>query len=360
MTVISDIHSLLLELMCNVANKYLSKKSSGLGISDQNDREERCYFVDAAIAFCKLQHLNPDVPIKTQVRLTTYSWDFGVFTLFSLFLPLPLIHSYYIQTELIVAMHDMLAEFGLCCAHGSDDEEEGTFLKFAIKHLLALDMKLKSIHTVNSADNHAKGSEQTSHTEGSGEKTKLIDLNAEVDQTDRDETHGREKDDVEMSVSEGISTYEDLNKEKTGVESDKDVGGLPNGKSHEKEKQNNQSTEHGDEIMEDEKEELELGIDNSLDQCFYCLYGLNLRSDSSYEDDLAVHKNTSRGDYQTKEQCADVFQYILPYAKASTVSRNIPLSPSLFHPFAFLVCFISHIHFMLLITCICPSANWAY
>ena len=44
--------------------------------------------------------------------------------------------------------------------------------------------------------------------------------------------------------------------------------------------------------------------------------------DTSNEDDLAVHRNTSLGDYQTKEQCADVFKYLLPYAKASSVSNT--------------------------------------
>ncbi|KAI7987860.1 Calcineurin-binding protein 1 [Camellia lanceoleosa] len=53
--------------------------------------------------------------------------------------------------------------------------------------------------------------------------------------------------------------------------------------------------------------------------------GPMLRSDSSYEDDLVQHKNTSRGDYQTKEQCADVFQYILPYAKASSRTGLVKL-----------------------------------
>ncbi|KAI7988468.1 Calcineurin-binding protein 1 [Camellia lanceoleosa] len=59
--------------------------------------------------------------------------------------------------------------------------------------------------------------------------------------------------------------------------------------------------------------------------------------DSSYEDDLVQRKNTSRGDYQTKEQCADVFQYILPYAKRTglvklrrvlrTIRKHIPQPP---------------------------------
>lgn len=72
--------------------------------------------------------------------------------------------------------------------------------------------------------------------------------------------------------------------------------------------------------IDTETEELEQSIESALDQSFFCLYGLNINPDSSSEDDLAMHKNTSRGDYQTREQCADVFQYILPYAKA--LSRN--------------------------------------
>jgi calcineurin-binding protein cabin-1 len=69
-----------------------------------------------------------------------------------------------------------------------------------------------------------------------------------------------------------------------------------------------------------ELEEIQSSIDSALDQAFFCLYGLKINPDSCSEDDLAVHKNTSRGDYQTKEQCAEVFQYVLPYAKELSVS----------------------------------------
>ena len=103
--------------------------------------------------------------------------------------------------------------------------------------------------------------------------------------------------------------------------------------------------EYSNELNEDEREELELLIDNALDQCFFCLYGLNIRSDSTYDDDLATHKNTSRGDYQSKEQCADVFQYILPCAKASSVSilsHSSPFVQGLFNA----------------VVCICISENW--
>uniref|UniRef100_A0A803PHX4 Uncharacterized protein n=1 Tax=Cannabis sativa TaxID=3483 RepID=A0A803PHX4_CANSA len=60
---VKDIQSLLLSVMCNIAGIFLSKKASGLEIADQIERH--C-FVEAAIAFCKLQHLNLTVPVKTQ------------------------------------------------------------------------------------------------------------------------------------------------------------------------------------------------------------------------------------------------------------------------------------------------------
>lgn len=65
--VIGDIQSLLVMAMCNIANLYFGKKSSGLGAPESNEQNEQCYFVDASIAFCKLQQLNCNLPIKLQV-----------------------------------------------------------------------------------------------------------------------------------------------------------------------------------------------------------------------------------------------------------------------------------------------------
>ncbi|KAM1330666.1 hypothetical protein ACFX1X_043797 [Malus domestica] len=45
---------------------------------------------------------------------------------------------------------------------------------------------------------------------------------------------------------------------------------------------------------------------------------LGFSKGSILENEYCRHKNTSPGDCQTKEHCADVFQYILPYAKASS------------------------------------------
>ncbi|VFQ73182.1 unnamed protein product [Cuscuta campestris] len=265
-TILGDIHSFLLRLMCKIANTYLRQRSS-MDCSDQSEPNDRCYFVDAAVAFCKLQHSIANVPIKSQI-------------------------------ELIVAVHDMLAEFGLCCARLDGEKEEGTFLKFTIKHLLALDMKLKHNSQVDPQSAHAKRSEQLSHynhSESSLNELNLDMLNVEVAQ----------KGVAEANIYNGKTSPDKC------LESEKrEVGeGSRLGKA-------NYSFECEIELTAAEREELENRIDNALNQCFFCLYGLNLRSDSSYEDDLATHKNRSQCDYQTKEQCADVFQYLLPYAKA--------------------------------------------
>ncbi|KAK3012592.1 hypothetical protein RJ639_009245, partial [Escallonia herrerae] len=289
-----DIQALLLALMYNIATSHFSRTSSGFGTSDQDEQRERCCFVDSAITFFKLQHLNPKVPVKNQI-------------------------------ELIVAIHDMLAEYGLCCAGGHDEEEEGTFLKLAIKHLLALDMKLKSnFHSLNRGVEVAQGDEQLSQDDivkRSMNESSLDTMNVQSDRTDIGEPCTLEKDTVDWMASNGISSHKGIEKGETVVDCDEHAVLT----LMELEKTINQSNECGDELTEDEKEELELAIDNALDQCFFCLYGLYLRSDSSYEDDLAMHKNTSRGDYQTKEQCADVFQYILPYAKASSRTGLVKL-----------------------------------
>ncbi|XP_041019240.1 calcineurin-binding protein 1 isoform X3 [Juglans microcarpa x Juglans regia] len=290
---IGDIQSLLLSVMCNVASILSCKKSSGLVVGDQ---AERCCFVDSAIAFCKLQHLKPTLPVKTQV-------------------------------DLIVATHDLLAEYGLCCAGERSDGEEGAFLKFAIKHLLALDMKLKSnFNTLNrNATECYELDSHNSHAKPSISESRSDTMDVGRDQTRLDETTFMEKDTSEGITSRDISSHKALDKETPGVECGDQSCDGSDGQFNKGEKASNQFTERGNELTEDEREELELKIDNALDQCFFCLYGLNLRSDSSYEDDLVTHKNTSRGDYQTKEQCADVFQYILPCAKASSRTGLVKL-----------------------------------
>ncbi|GJU18335.1 tetratricopeptide repeat-like superfamily protein [Tanacetum coccineum] len=270
MKIISDIQSLLIAAMCHIANICFSQKFLEVDDLDDKERMSKCCFIDAAIAFFRLQHLNPNVPVKTQV-------------------------------ELIIAIHEMLAEYGICCASG-DGAEEGTFLKLAIKHLLYLDMKLKSTSTDIQSD------EQLSHedyTKKSGDDSN--------EKSDTRKTITADKDATASSKSSTKNTV----KEKMAVECGRS--------SNEGEEANNKFAESEIQLTEDEKEDLEIEIDTGLDQCFFCLYGLHLRSDSSYEDDLVTHKNTSRGDYQTKEQCADVFQYILPYAKASSKTGLVKL-----------------------------------
>ncbi|XVF35387.1 hypothetical protein REPUB_Repub18cG0141300 [Reevesia pubescens] len=292
-SIIGDIQSLLLAIMYSIANNVLCKKSSMPVIVDQPEQKQSNCFIDAAIAFCKLQHLDPSVTAKTQV-------------------------------ELIVAMHDLLAEYGLCCAGEGSGGEEATFLKFAIKHLLALDMKLKS--SFNSSNRETSPYDRqpgndndvkTSENEISSGK-----LEAKMGESEYSESITAMKDDIEGITSKGTPSCSAQEKD-NAIAHEEQCSNVD--KINLGEKCSDQLDECANELTEDEKEELELMIDNALDQCFFCLYGLNLRSDSSYDDELAMHKNTSRGDYQTKEQCADVFRYILPSAKASSRTGLVKL-----------------------------------
>ncbi|PAN45643.1 hypothetical protein PAHAL_9G132400 [Panicum hallii] len=230
-SIVGDIQSLLLTIMCAAVKIILSRKLSCSGTSYQVDQLESSCLIDAAIAFCKLQHLDPTISIKTQV-------------------------------DLIVAVHDLVAEYGLCCSGKDGEGEEGTFLKFAIKHLMALDVKLKS------------------------------QLNS----------NGMEEDEVTKDVRAQDSMVDE-----SSVNDSK------------------QNSEDEEDEEESELDEIQSCLDSALDQAFFCLYGLKINPDSCSEDDLAVHKNTSRGDYQTKEQCADVFQYVLPYAKALSKTGLVKL-----------------------------------
>ncbi|KAJ0030881.1 hypothetical protein Pint_12896 [Pistacia integerrima] len=295
---ISDIQSLLLAVMCNVASNFLCKKSSGPVIVDQTDQKVECCFVDAATAFCKIQHLNPTVPVKTQV-------------------------------DLIVAIHDLLAEYGLCCAGEGGEGEEGTFLKFAIKHLFALNIKLKSNMNSSNKEKPEHGQELSPNSHVKAPQALRSDApDLEMGGAETSGTIAVKKDDSEGITSSDTACLLSIEKKNSQVECewhDDDDDDDDDDDTIKKGEKNSNDVDCGDELTESEREELELTLDNALEQCFFCLYGLNLRSDSSYEDDLVMHKNTSRGEYQTKEQCADVFQYVLPYAKDSSRTGLVKL-----------------------------------
>jgi hypothetical protein len=78
-------------------------------------------------------------------------------------------------------------------------------------------------------------------------------------------------------------------------------------------------------------------VDSALSQCIFCLYGLVVNPDLTNQA-LVKHKNTGQGDYKSKEYCADLFQYILPYAKQFPVSILVFSSFSVgsLFPFSFL------------------------
>jgi hypothetical protein len=48
------------------------------------------------------------------------------------------------QVELLVIVHELLEDHGLCCAGKYCESDEGMFLILIIKNLLALEIKLKN------------------------------------------------------------------------------------------------------------------------------------------------------------------------------------------------------------------------
>ncbi|KAL9254307.1 Calcineurin-binding protein 1-like protein [Drosera capensis] len=276
---VGHLQLLLLDLMVNIAKTCFCKRTSGVVGLDQAEQKQRCCFIDAAIAFCKLQHLDLTVPTKTQVAL-------------------------------IGVIHDLLAEYGICCVGDNRYGIDGTFLKLAIKHLLALDMELKSYS--QSSD---KGLEANPHV--SNVNVRMASFEVHITKTDKTsmpssnsiQNPGRDVSSV-SEMTEDTMVCGNRENSPLAILDDREKSGIRAATI---------------ELSEAEREELEDSIDNVLDQCFFCLYGLNLRSESSYDDDLSVHKNTNSMDYQSKEQCADVFTYILPYAMASTKTGLLKL-----------------------------------
>ncbi|CAK9175445.1 unnamed protein product [Ilex paraguariensis] len=174
----------------------------------------------------------------------------------------------------------------------------------SLRRLMGLGTENDSRDEQPSHDNHVKWLEQLcddSNVKRSLVESKMDLVNMEEDRTNIDEAITMEEDTVERTSSVGVSPHKDLGNKKTEVECGKHICDGSSATFRRAEEASIQFVGCGNELTKDEREELELGIGNGLDQCFFCLYGLKLRSDSSGEDDLAMHKNTSRGDYQTKE-----------------------------------------------------------
>eukprot|EP01018_Ginkgo_biloba_P039569 Gb_33410 [translate_table: standard] len=299
---LGQMQCLLLTVMCHIIRVLPCLKSSSLSVVDPNEQLETSCFVDAAVAFCKLQHLDPSISVKKQV-------------------------------ELLVIMHELLAEHGLCCAGKDCEGGEGTFLKLAIKHLLALEIKLKtSLNPANCPDTVKQSIKQLSENVHLTEKyPRASTMNQIFDRQvcilEEEEANIIESSVPKESTIASNSGVEGLAKAESILDKGKtcaDIGKVPRS---ERKKISSGAGDSGDHLGDVERTKVELGMDNALDQSFFCLYGLNLKCglDMSSEDDLAVHRNTSLGDYQTKEQCADVFQYLLPYAKASSRAGLVKL-----------------------------------
>lgn len=93
--------------------------------------------------------------------------------------------------DLIVTVHELLAEYGLCCAGKDNKGDEGTFLKFAINHLLAL----KSLHCMFSL--HISGKERLKQALGY-ERFILYGFNSGTNSVEEDVPHDEQTKDDDL------------------------------------------------------------------------------------------------------------------------------------------------------------------
>ncbi|CAK9882527.1 unnamed protein product [Sphagnum jensenii] len=254
--ILGRIQMLLLTLICNfVGALSLCKAHSGLAnLSLRTQFYSNC-FVDAATSFCQLQHLHSAVPIEQQIAL-------------------------------LATLHDVLAEYGLCCAGKECEGGEGAFLKMGIKHLGSLELLVKP--TIPHKLPLKSSRTETNETVIKGDDDTILPESPPAPPTDNGEAEENE------NISQNMGEHSVGQRQETTDGADMD-------------------------------RRLELGLDYALDQSFFCLYGLNLRGESASNEGLTEHQNTNRGDYKTKEQCAGVLQYILPYAKACSRAGLVKL-----------------------------------
>ncbi|KAJ7562157.1 hypothetical protein O6H91_03G056900 [Diphasiastrum complanatum] len=277
-------HLLILVMGHHLSVLSNRRNSSSVSMGLEEDIESSC-FVDAAVAFCRIQHLKTSVTVEQQVGL-------------------------------LVTVHELLAECGLCCAGPNCEGGEGAFLKMAIKHLLALEMSVK--------DASKPLNQQAFYCHNSDDRQEELFMQVPVMSTSQDDMPKElpRRDKPMGKTKRKNDPSKNIHEQPIRSSSSKNSSEYASSRSYTEAERLTSCVEHHQDTDIGKDKRLELRLENALDQNFFCLYGLNLRGglESNNHDGLSMHKNTSRGDFQTKEQCAGVLQYVLPYAKVCSKS----------------------------------------
>ncbi|GBG76720.1 hypothetical protein CBR_g22939 [Chara braunii] len=267
----------------------------GLNMDAQTDSAA---LVDAVVSFCRIQHLDPAASINQQVYL-------------------------------LMKMHELLADRGLCCSGKGSDGGEGAFLRMAIHQLTALEMKLKSQN--GSVPSDPLLERRRKHIQ---EREEAVDRSCAVrcaSVFEEEDAQGREaREGGDTAIATGVeqdrgspgTTNVDVIDIDAPDETTNDRVKAPISVDDDIETQGTAEDE-----ANDERKAAETALDAALDQCFFCLYGLNLRSSSDEKngDGCVLHENTNRGDYQTEKQCEEVLHYVLPFVQNCSRNRLLKL-----------------------------------
>ncbi|GAQ80329.1 hypothetical protein KFL_000510300 [Klebsormidium nitens] len=313
-------------------------------------RSDSTMLIDGLVAFCRLQHLTllggkQSPPAGAQIPAESAAVSQ--------------------QVALLASAHRLLADKGLCCA----GDGGAPFLKMAIQLLTGLDARLAALVGAKRDADVREGAEVASGEEArAGAKRKLeggespgrvkrLRLGTGGDSPLSDarfygpdspdagrfgkERLGPAKKRLERSASQRQirfsradaspvkapdgSTVVDADRVADGRSaqnldglSNGNLDGSPIGVAGGTLNGNADESENGDEILAGLRRET--GLAAELNQAFFCLYGLNLQEGAG-QPKLEKHENTSKGDFGTQEQCAEVMRYIVPYAESCSPDR---------------------------------------
>jgi hypothetical protein len=322
--------ALLQRLLVDVVSKLYSSSKAAKAKPGTAVRSDANAIIDGLIAFCRLGQLAP-VVLSEGERVPSggerISLDEERIPLERERVPaeeerIPAERaSLERQVALLASAHQLLADKGLCCS----GEGGGPFLKMAIQQLSSLDAKISTFASGRKSTGLRDGvdileKEDDGDLANAGAKRKLAVAESPRAKRLRPGSARRHEDspssDVEIDGPDAPEVAHDshgLTRKRLERSASQRQIGVTDGHD----RVNESKPEVKEEVVE--RFRRETGLAAELNQAFFCLYGLNLQ-DEGGQPKLEAHENTSRGDFSTQEQCAEVMRHIVPYAETCSVS----------------------------------------
>lgn len=321
--------ALLQRLLLDVISKLYSPSKAAKAKPGTSLRSDANSIIDGLIAFCRLGQLAPVVlsegervplggerilmdeeriPLEGE-RISTEERNLAERAALER------------QVALLASAHQLLAEKGLCCS----GEGGGPFLKMAIQQLSSLDARISTFVSGRKRSDLGDGvdivqKENDGDLANAGGKRKQAAAESPRAKRLRPGSARHHADSPSSDAEIDGPDFPEVSLERHGLTRkrlERSASQRQIGVTDGHDRVNESKPEVKEEVVE--RFRRETGLAAELNQAFFCLYGLNLQ-DEAGQPKLEVHENTSMGDFNTQEQCAEVMRYIVPYAETCSVS----------------------------------------